>query len=66
MVAHKSLQEYKMPELEVLRNSFEERVAKIIHGGFPREVAEQLAAEGLGFPDVVFFKQYVADLQENY
>lgn len=55
-----------MPELEVLRSSFEERVAKIIHGGFPREVAEQLAAEGLGFPDAVFFKQYVADLEENY
>jgi len=55
-----------MPEIEVLRSNFEERVALIVKGGFPREVAEQLAAEGLGFPDVVFFKQYIADLQENY
>jgi hypothetical protein len=55
-----------MPEIEVLRNNFEERVAEIIQGGFPREVAEQLAAEGLGFPDVVFFKQYVSDLKETY
>jgi len=56
-----------MPELEVLVDQFEERAAIIQYeGGFPKEVAEQLAAEGLGFPDVSFFKQYVSDLKESY
>ena len=55
-----------MPELEVLVEQFKERAAIIQGGGFPKEVAEQLAAEGLGFPDVAFFRQYVADLKETY
>jgi hypothetical protein len=54
-----------MPEIEVLRSNFEERVASIVKGGFPREVAEQLAAEGLGFPDACFFKLYLKDLNEG-
>ena len=67
MVDHKSSQEPRMPELEVLVDQFEERAAIIQReGGFSKEVAEQLAAEGLGFPDVAFFKQYVSDLKETY
>jgi len=54
-----------MTEVDLLRNSFEELTIQTTKDGFPREIAEQLAAEGLGFPDVCFFKLYLKDLNEG-
>ena len=60
------LNKEELYDADLIMDMYEERAAIIEYdGGFPREVAEQLAAEALGFESKYRVLTWVKDLREG-